>query len=135
MKVQCPQCVITFDVPDIYVGKTVKCLKCNQSFTASSKNIYDESSLNGFSKNFWTFRVMLTPKLIIVIFPVWCIITGLAALLWATSAEYSTTNSKLFTLAIAILVWLINVIGIRIVCEWLIVIFRIHDTLEEIRKK
>ncbi len=135
MKVQCPQCIITFDVPDIYVGKTVKCSKCNQSFLASGKNIYDENSLSKLSKDFWTFRVMLTTKLIIVIFPVWCTITGLGALLWATSSDYSTTHSKLLTLAIAILFWLINVVGIRIACEWLVVIFRIHDTLEEIRKK
>jgi len=133
MKVQCPQCITTFDVPDIYVGKTVKCSKCDYSFLASNKNIYNESGFNN-AKDFWTFRTMLTTKLIIVIFPIWCIITGLAALVWVAYADYPIINSKLLKLAIAIFVWLITVISFRITCEKLVVIFRIHDTLEEIRK-
>jgi predicted Zn finger-like uncharacterized protein len=38
MKVNCPQCQKVFDIPDHYIGKTVKCLNCGHSFVASSKN-------------------------------------------------------------------------------------------------
>jgi len=33
MKAQCPNCQTRFKAPDSYAGKTVKCLKCKNSFT------------------------------------------------------------------------------------------------------
>jgi hypothetical protein len=36
MKIKCPQCQQVFDTPDIYIGKKVKCLKCNHSFIVNS---------------------------------------------------------------------------------------------------
>lgn len=32
MKIKCPQCQKVFNAPDTYIGKKVKCLKCNHSF-------------------------------------------------------------------------------------------------------
>ncbi|HBG78548.1 MAG TPA: hypothetical protein DDW84_06885 [Phycisphaerales bacterium] len=132
MKVQCSQCQEIVEIPDGYAGKHVKCQKCGQSFIASHKYIYEDSSAG-----FWAFRTMLTTKLIIIIFPVWCIITGLVAIGWIVkmaSGPYDV-QSKLLKIAIAIFVWLLNVCAFRVVCEGVIVIYRIHDTLEEIRKK
>lgn len=35
MKTQCPECKTEQDVPEQYVGKEVKCLKCKELFVAS----------------------------------------------------------------------------------------------------
>lgn len=36
MKIKCPQCQKVFNAPDTYIGKKVKCLKCNHSFIVNS---------------------------------------------------------------------------------------------------
>jgi len=132
MKVQCPQCETPINVDAVYAGRSIKCPKCSQSFLASHKNICDENS-----SGFWAFRTMLTTKLIIVIFPFWCVLSGLAAVWWAvkTDLDYSGAKGITLKLILAVSVWLLNIIISRVVCEGAIVIFRIHDTLEEIKNK
>ncbi|MGA2092038.1 MAG: hypothetical protein ABSH16_01335 [Sedimentisphaerales bacterium] len=35
MQIRCPNCQSIFDAPDMYIGKKVKCLKCNYPFIAN----------------------------------------------------------------------------------------------------
>jgi predicted Zn finger-like uncharacterized protein len=142
MKVQCPQCQTPINVDAVYAGRSIKCPKCSQSFIASHKNICEENNSSGF----WSFRTMVTTKLVIVIFPIWCILTALIALIWIVlivGSDYSDSSPflkfeyfpKLLNIAIVVFAWVLNVCAFRVLCEGWIVIFRIHDTLEEIRNK
>jgi hypothetical protein len=38
MKTQCPGCLAVLSTLDIYIGKTVKCIKCKKAFTVSEYN-------------------------------------------------------------------------------------------------
>jgi len=39
MKTQCPECKNEQDVPEQYIGKEIKCLKCQKPFLASEHNL------------------------------------------------------------------------------------------------
>ncbi|MGQ9689442.1 MAG: DUF4282 domain-containing protein [Desulfobaccales bacterium] len=80
--------------------------------------------------DFLSFRTMITPVIIQIIFwigVVLCILGGLFYLLVGYS--YYGTNAPIFGLLLIIF----GPIGVRIYCEILIIFFRINETLTEIK--
>jgi len=83
--------------------------------------------------DFLTFRKMLTPIVIQVLFwlsVVACILGGIGAIL-AGIARIERTPELI---GIGILAVVFGPLVMRIYCEWLIVLFRINDTLTDIRR-
>lgn len=83
-------------------------------------------------KKFMYFDEMLTPKIIQIVF--WAIsaliiISGLVTIVGSFSA-YSG-GAQFFT---GLLIIVLGPIGIRIWCELMIVIFKIHESLQAIRE-
>jgi hypothetical protein len=83
--------------------------------------------------DFLTFRKMLTPIVIQILFwlgVVACILGGIGAIL-AGIARIDRTPELI---GIGILAVVFGPLVMRIYCEWLIVLFRINDTLTDIRR-
>ena len=83
--------------------------------------------------DFLTFRKMLTPVVIQILFwlgVVACILGGIGAIL-AGIARIDRTPELI---GIGILALVFGPLVMRIYCEWLIVLFRINDTLTDIRR-
>jgi hypothetical protein len=81
--------------------------------------------------DFLTFRKMLTPIVIQVLFwlgVVACILGGIGAILVGIARIDRTPE----LIGIGILAVVFGPLVMRIYCEWLIVLFRINDTLTEI---
>ena len=81
-----------------------------------------------------SFRKMITPVAIQIIFWIGisaCVILGLISIVGGASATYGGGTMVLT----GILVILLGPIGVRIYCELLIVVFKILDTLGEIKDK
>ncbi len=80
--------------------------------------------------DFWSFRKMITPVIIEILFWVGvivCIIAGL--ILIGTGIK---TNEAQTVLS-GVLLLILGPLGVRIYCEILIVFFRINETLTEIK--
>lgn len=76
-------------------------------------------------RDFLTFRRMLTPVLLIVLFwvvAVFCVVAGIY--------DMFTKDDFIRSLEVVIL----GPIAARIVCEWMILAFRINETLTDIRE-
>jgi len=83
--------------------------------------------------DFLTFRKMLTPIVIQVLFwlsVVACILGGIGAILVGIARIDRTPE----LIGIGILAVVFGPLVMRIYCEWLIVLFRINDTLTDIRR-
>jgi hypothetical protein len=83
-------------------------------------------------KDFLTFRTMLTPILIQMIFWIGagiCVVIGLMFILSGAMAQYGGGPNVLKGLAFLIL----GPLTVRIYCEILIIFFRINETLTEIK--
>jgi len=83
--------------------------------------------------DFLTFRKMLTPVVIQILFwlgVVACILGGIGAIL----AGIARINRVPELIGIGILAVVFGPLVMRIYCEWLIVLFRINDTLTDIRR-
>ena len=79
--------------------------------------------------DFWAFRIMVTPVIIQVLFwigVITCLIVGLFSIF---SGDYLMTR-HVFK---GIMIIIFGPIVVRIYCEILIVIFRINETLTEIK--
>jgi hypothetical protein len=80
-------------------------------------------------KDFFSFRTMITPVIIQIIFwigVVLCLIIGLGYLL--VGSRYGNASP-----AYGILIIIVGPIAVRIYCEILIIFFRINETLTEIK--
>ncbi|HNR24954.1 MAG TPA: DUF4282 domain-containing protein [Candidatus Bipolaricaulis anaerobius] len=85
-------------------------------------------------EDYLTFRKMLTPVAIQVIFWIGalaCVVLGLVMIVTGASTHYGGGGQVLS----GVLTLLLGPIMVRISCEVLIVVFRILDTLVEIRDK
>lgn len=83
-------------------------------------------------EEYLTFGKMITPAAIQVIFWIGvlaCVVLGLVSIVTGASARYGG-GSEVLT---GIIVLVLGPIAVRIWCEVLIVVFRILDTLREIR--
>jgi len=82
--------------------------------------------------DFLTFRKMITPIIIQVIFwigVVLCVLGGLGAMIAGAAAEYGGGGQVLGGLFLLVL----GPLCVRIYCELLILLFRMNDTLTEIK--
>lgn len=84
-------------------------------------------------KDFLAFRTMLTPVIIQILFwigVIICLIIG-SMMIFYGATQYGIDED--YYLLKGILLFLLGPLGVRIYCEILIVFFRIHDTLREIK--
>jgi hypothetical protein len=84
-------------------------------------------------KDFLSFRRMITPTIIQIIFwvgAVLCVLGGLIGMIGGAASQYGGGEHVLQGL----LVLLLGPVAVRVYCEILIVTFRINDTLTDIRK-
>ncbi len=85
------------------------------------------------TNDFLTFRKMLTPMIIQVIFWIGvavCVIGGIITIVTGADRRYGGT-----TVLYGLLSILLGPLVVRIYCELLIVIFRINETLTDIKNK
>ncbi len=85
-------------------------------------------------QEYLTFRKMFTPVAIQVIFWIGvlaCVVFGLVSIVNGASARYGGGSQVLS----GIVTFILGPIAVRIWCELLIVVFRILDTLGEIKNK
>jgi len=83
-------------------------------------------------KDFLTFKKMITPAIIQILFWIgagFCVIGGLIAIVSGASSSYGG-GSQVLT---GLIVLLFGPIAVRVYCEILILGFRINDTVTEIR--
>lgn len=83
--------------------------------------------------DFWAFRKMITPAIIKVIFwigVVLCVISGLVLIVGGTTTPYGGGGQVLA----GVLFLLLGPLFVRVWCEVMMVLFRIHETLTEIKK-
>jgi len=80
-----------------------------------------------------TFRRMITPVIIQILFwigVVLCVIGGIIGIVQGAGAEYGGGRLVLFGL----LTLFLGPVFVRVYCELIIIFFRIHDTLTEIKQ-
>jgi hypothetical protein len=80
--------------------------------------------------DFWSFRKMVTPVIIEILFWVGviaCIIGGIAMIVMGSHYYGSNTTLK------GVLLLIFGPLAVRVYCEILIVFFRINETLTEIK--
>jgi hypothetical protein len=83
--------------------------------------------------DFLAFRTMLTPVLIKVLFWIGiagCVIAGLGQLVMAL--QFGSLLGGLFA---ALVILVVGPIFVRVYCELMILLFRIHETLQEIKEQ
>lgn len=85
-------------------------------------------------QEYLAFRKMITPAAIQIIFWIGilaCVVFGLVSIVSGATARYGGGSQVLS----GILILVLGPVAVRIWCEVLIVVFRILDTLAEIRDK
>ena len=84
-------------------------------------------------KEFWSFRTMITPVFIQVLFWIgvgMCVLLGLAGIIGGASSDYGGGGRQVLG---GVLTILVGPILVRVYCELILVAFRIYDVLIEIR--
>lgn len=82
--------------------------------------------------DFLAFRKMITPLIIQIIFWIGvavCVLVGLASIIAGVGNHYGGGSQVLG----GVLVLILGPLAVRVNCELLIIIFRIHDRLVDIR--
>jgi hypothetical protein len=80
--------------------------------------------------DFWSFRKMITPVIIEILFWVGVIVCIIGGLILITAGI--KTNEAQSVLS-GVLLLILGPLGVRIYCEILIIFFRINETLTEIK--
>lgn len=83
--------------------------------------------------DFLSFRKMITPIIIQIIFWVGVIVCVIGGIVYIVMGVVSRTGGLAVLYGILILV--LGPLAVRVECELLILVFRIHDALEEINDK
>jgi hypothetical protein len=83
-------------------------------------------------KDFFTFDKMITPTIIQVVFWVLTVVTVIMGIAGIVSGANSSFGGGSQVLA-GLLLLVLGPLVVRVYCEILIVVFRIHRTLTEIR--
>ena len=94
----------------------------------------EEQSTKSSSGDFWAFKRMITPAIIQILFWVGSIITmifGIIQIVIGVTESYGGGGLVL----VGLITTLIGPLIIRIYCELLILLFRMHETLIEIKNK
>ncbi len=97
-------------------------------------DVKKELQKEGIVKTFLSFDKMITPTLIKIIFYIGIImstLTGLSMIFSGMRAHFGG-GIQVF---LGLLTLVISPIVVRVYCELLIVIFKIHDSLNEIKNK
>jgi uncharacterized SAM-binding protein YcdF (DUF218 family) len=99
-------------------------------------NVKRETPESGSSGDFWTFRTMITPVLIQIIFwigVIACVVVGGMMIKNAYNEYRERWNEAQVMLGLA---WVfLGPLVVRIYCEFMILFFRMNETLTEIKNK
>ena len=156
-KITCPHCQQALNVPIEYAGQTVECVACKKEFMASQPpqgNLtpkpqfqihrndipritfptegMDPTIRGGGENFFWdfvTFRRMITPVLLQILFWIGCI----ACVIFGIISIGNTNKYNPYGAVIGILVILLGPLYLRLMVEFTIVIFRMNETLTDIK--
>ncbi len=88
------------------------------------------------SEDFWAFRKMVTPILMQILFWIGlsaCVLTGLMILTPLSNEYRDTWNGTRVTFGLTLI--FLGPVFVRVYCEFLILFFRMNETLTEIRNK
>jgi hypothetical protein len=83
--------------------------------------------------DFWSFRTMVTPVIIQILFwigVIVCLIGGGIMIIFGATQYHTGQGHYLWK---GVLLFLLGPLGVRVYCEILIVFFRINETLTEIK--
>ncbi|GAU75681.1 DUF4282 domain-containing protein [Fusibacter sp. 3D3] len=97
-------------------------------------DVKKELQKEGLVKTFLSFDKMITPTLIKIIFYIGILLSTLTGLSMILSGMRSHFGGGIQVL-LGLLTLVISPIVVRVYCELLIVIFKIHDSLNEIKNK
>ena len=123
---KCPEC---HDINKIPAKSTIK--KTSRSTPEAPPTTYQNASRSTF-KDFCSFRDMISPLLIKIIFwiGVACITySGVNQIVLGFKYDSVKVASRGFMMII------LGILVIRIICESLILLFNIHDALQDIRQQ
>ncbi|WXR61076.1 DUF4282 domain-containing protein [Peptostreptococcaceae bacterium AGR-M142] len=98
------------------------------------KNVHQEIKKDGFFKTFLNFDKMITPVIIKIIFYIGLVVSILSSLgmiFRGMTSHYYGGSSVI----IGILMLIFSPILVRVYCELLIIAFKIHESLVEIKNK
>lgn len=104
--------------------------------TAAARSPAAQSSASLFSAVFGNFDVMVTPKIITVIFWLLVIAQGIGGLMGLASSIALMDKSGgagLLMLMATVVLSMIGIVASRIFCEFIILLFKIHQALQDIR--
>ena len=97
-------------------------------------DVKKELQKEGIVKTFLSFDKMITPTLIKIIFYIGIIMSTLTGLSMILSGIRSPFGGGI-QVFLGLLTLVISPVVVRVYCELLIVIFKIHDSLNEIKNK
>jgi uncharacterized membrane protein len=83
--------------------------------------------------DFWSFRTMVTPVIIQILFWIGtliCVIAGIIMVIYGATHFQTGQSHYLWK---GVFLFLLGPLGVRVYCEILIIFFRINETLTEIK--
>ena len=140
----CPRCRQNIAVPEEFAGKKGKCPSCRATVVVPSgahATVPSVQSQGPARLSDWlSFKRMITPRLIEVLFVVWVVLSVLGGLIGMGAtfiAMFDHANREpWWTFALrAIIMPLATILSVlvgRLIAEWVIVIFRMNETLTDI---
>jgi uncharacterized membrane protein len=82
-------------------------------------------------KDFLNFKLLVTPQLVKILYVLLQLVVLLYA--WLLASFNSLTEFSMMGVIYGLLIFLIGSICVRVVCELVMVLFRINDNLDEIK--
>ena len=130
----CPQCKDILEIPEKFFGQTITCPACHkQQIDVPTLHSITQRATNEWAwGDFWAFRKMVAPILIKILFwvgVVGCLVCGISLISEGANA-YRGGEARIGG---GFLFILLGPFAVRLVCEYLIVIFVINETLTDIK--
>jgi len=133
----CAACGHVVNAPAAAIASTTEAARrLRSAATTAARSPAAKSSASLFSAVFGNFDVMVTPKIMAVIF--WLlviaqVIGGLMGLVSSIALMDQSGGAGLLMLIATVVLSLIGIVASRIFCEFIILLFKIHQALQDIR--
>ena len=110
--------------------------RLHSAATTAARSPAAKSSASLFSAVFGNFDVMLTPRIITVIF--WLlvianVVSGLVGLVGSLAMMKTSADMGILMLMATVALSILGILASRIFCEFIILLFKIHQALQDIR--
>ena len=129
----CAACGHVVNAPAAAIASTTEAARrLRSAATTAARSPAAKSSASLFSAVFGNFDVMVTPK-IIWLLVIAQVIGGLMGLVSSIALMDQSGGAGLLMLIATVVLSLIGIVASRIFCEFIILLFKIHQALQDIR--